>query len=373
VNKSKNQQPKVLHIIDHIGLGGAQTVISGIFHAKPLNKNIYLYPLRKTGDDIAFVHPNIFFSKSQSILSLQSLFTINKIIKKNNISYLHCHLIRSQIFGLIVKIFLARQVKLVLHIHGQVQREKLPYIIFLKICSYYKSIMIPVSKYLFNVLVDRLHLPQSQIRYLPNYLPEDKIPKSKMDSVERKKIRSSYGIDNSMFLILYVGRLHKAKGCIYLLEALKYLNFPFHTFVAGDGSEKSNLEKYVHKNDLDNNTTFLGLVSPDKISKLNQISDTLIIPSLEETFGIVAIEGMANWNPVIASRVGGLAEIITDGENGILFESRNSKELAQKITLLHNNTPLREEIIENARKHANSYSLTVYLDKLTSIYEEFLR
>ena len=94
--------------------------------------------------------------------------------------------------------------------------------------------------------------------------------------------------------------------------------------------------------------TFLG--DCHDVSQQLQQSDILVVPSREEGFGLVAIEGMAAYVPVIASNVGGLAEIIQNGYNGYLFEKENYTELAELILKVMKQD--NQELTSNAYKRA---------------------
>ena len=91
---------------------------------------------------------------------------------------------------------------------------------------------------------------------------------------------------------------------------------PARLLMVGDGPERSNAEWLAHNKGLDNRALFLG--KQDSIAELLGVADLLLLPSDTESFGLVALEAMACQVPVIASRVGGLPEVVRDGRDGFL-------------------------------------------------------
>ena len=110
-----------------------------------------------------------------------------------------------------------------------------------------------------------------------------------------------------------------------------------------------------------------GWVSFDEIHRLYDFSDICVIPSKwEEPFGIVAIEAMASGKPVVASRVGGLKDIVVDGETGFLVENGDVNGFAEKVALLINNKSLRAEMGMKGIERAREYEW----DRVIDMYRE---
>lgn len=127
-----------------------------------------------------------------------------------------------------------------------------------------------------------------------------------------------------------VGRLEEQKGHKYLFEALNLIKtIPWILWVVGDGSRKNNLERLAKDLNLRERIIFLGARRnvPEILSKI----DIVVMPSLWEGLGIAALEAAAAGKPIVASRVGGIPEIISDGETGILVEPGNVKSLADGL------------------------------------------
>ncbi len=168
--------------------------------------------------------------------------------------------------------------------------------------------------------------------------------------VDARKIRLIHsGIDASRFggsldrsrarasevVVGCLGVLEERKGHRYLLEAavlLKARGLKLKYLVAGAGALRADLERRTADEELQDTVNFVGFVS-DAAEFLAGV-DIFVMPSLYEGLGVAALEAMAGGKPVIASRVGGLAESVIDGETGILVPPRDSAALADAIAKL---------------------------------------
>ena len=158
--------------------------------------------------------------------------------------------------------------------------------------------------------------------------------------------------------ILFVGRLTDIKGLDVLLRAM---HGPDHLrlIVAGDGERCNDLESLARA--LSVNARFIGRIGAAQREQLLSVCDIVVIPSRvladgrTEGMPVVCLEAMAAGRVVVASRVGGLAEAIVDGENGLLFEQGDDRMLEEKLSLVLSNDSLRRKIEENARRSAAAY------------------
>jgi len=155
--------------------------------------------------------------------------------------------------------------------------------------------------------------------------------------------------------ILFVGRLVKRKGAEYLLKAFKHLEarIPVELMIVGDGPERKNLEMLVHDLNL-RNVTFYGFIPQSHLKSFYQRASVFVLPAITdptgdtEGLGVVLLEAMSCGVPVIASCVGGIPDIITDGKTGLLVEEKNSIQLAEAIKALLIDCELRSRLVNNA-------------------------
>ncbi|MFA6357090.1 MAG: glycosyltransferase family 4 protein [Candidatus Omnitrophota bacterium] len=138
----------------------------------------------------------------------------------------------------------------------------------------------------------------------------------------------------------YVGRLSPEKGPDYLLKSLAYLkDINYECLIVGDGPMRGELEKYAVVNGLGRRVKFLGY--QDEIARFINKMDIVVVPSLNETFGLTIIETFALKKPVIASNVGGIPEVVIQGVTGFLFPAKDPLALSECVLRAYNN---KEEI-----------------------------
>lgn len=150
------------------------------------------------------------------------------------------------------------------------------------------------------------------------------------------------------FVVGTIGRLVKEKGFEFLLQAVKIAQkfIPrLRLVIVGDGPERKNLEWLAHKLQFNQQVLFVGWQA-DPLKWLNNF-DIFILPSVKrESFGLVLLEALALKKPVIASKLGGIPEIIQNKKTGLLVKPGNTEQLAQAIIDLHNNPDQRTALGE---------------------------
>jgi glycosyltransferase involved in cell wall biosynthesis len=172
---------------------------------------------------------------------------------------------------------------------------------------------------------------------------------------------------------LYIGRLSKEKGVIYLLEAMKDLPREINLHIVGTGAEENNLKEYVKLHNLDN-VEFLGFKNREEIKEEYQNCISAILPcNWFEIFGLTNIESLSHGKPVIASNIGGIPEIVENNVNGLLFEPANVYQLKQCILKYWNNPVLAIEHGKNGyNKALKMYTEEKYYEELNNVYKEVL-
>jgi glycosyltransferase involved in cell wall biosynthesis len=189
-----------------------------------------------------------------------------------------------------------------------------------------------------------LGIPEDRIAVVWNGVPEP-------SGVEPWREGKSEG----RFTLAIVGQIIPRKGHLVLIEALRVVREKRDDLVcriigAGDVRYIGEVKEAIRRYGLEGNIEWSGYIRDQ--DRLYEGVDLLVVPSYEEPFGLVAAEAAIRGIPVIASRVGGLPEIINDGVTGFLFEVGNHGELAEKILLLMEDEALRQRMGEAARKWA---------------------
>lgn len=178
------------------------------------------------------------------------------------------------------------------------------------------------------------------------------------------------------FVILYLGRLHQRKGIFIALDAFGKIKDKYPQallYVVGKGFLENEAKAYAEKLGLTKRCRFFGYVSRDDLPRFYRTCDVYISPALGgEAQGIVLLEAMACGKAVIASEIHGYREVIHNNENGILFKTGSSDDLAAKIGWLINDTTLKEKIATNARKNAEKHSWDKTTQKIEDYYQDLI-
>jgi len=165
----------------------------------------------------------------------------------------------------------------------------------------------------------------------------------------------------------FVGRMSPEKGVDVFLEAARACpDIPFK--IAGDAG------KYQSQKELPVNVELLGHLNRDDLNEFYQQCRFVVVPSLwYEGFPGVIIEAMRYSKPVIASRIGGLPEIVEHEKTGLLFEPDNEKELSALVTRLWDDNDATQQLGKaGVKKVSSEYSPEVYYKRLMSIYDQAL-
>jgi glycosyltransferase involved in cell wall biosynthesis len=185
------------------------------------------------------------------------------------------------------------------------------------------------------------------------------------------------------FDVLFVGRLEKRKGLETLFKAIPLVleevpDAQFHivgkdTNLAPNGGSYrdyllQNLDKKYHKN-----VRFVGYVNDNELKDFYRNCDIFVAPSLYESFGLIYLEAMAWGKPVIGCDVGGVPEIVEDGETGILIPPEDENALAEAIINLKDEK-LRAKMGEQARKKIKErYTREKMALNSSEIYREIVK
>lgn len=182
--------------------------------------------------------------------------------------------------------------------------------------------------------------------------------------------------------LLYVGRLAPEKGVRYLLDALQIAqknDISVTLAIAGTGSEEKALKAQAKNLGISKNVTFLGWVPHAEYPKIFAKNDVFVGPSIiadngwQEAFGLVFAESLALNTPVIATKTGGIPDIVTNGKNGILVPERDAKALAEAIKKLAGDHKYLEKLAKNSRAAViKKFSWQQTIDRYEQVFANVL-
>lgn len=172
---------------------------------------------------------------------------------------------------------------------------------------------------------------------------------------------------------LFLGRIGKRKGIYDLIETIKKLkedNLNFKIFIAGDG-EIEEASKIIQEEQLTNYIEILGWIDKEKARNYLKQCNFYILPSYNEGLPMSVLEAMSYSLPVITTNVGGIPEVITNNENGILIEPGNIEQLYIAIKTVVTDMELRNRIGQNAHKTIEGkFNLNNFINSLDEMYKQ---
>ncbi|MDH4221278.1 MAG: glycosyltransferase family 4 protein, partial [Candidatus Bathyarchaeota archaeon] len=183
-----------------------------------------------------------------------------------------------------------------------------------------------------------------------------------------------YGVGWGEKLVLCVGRLVPQKGIEHFIRAIPLIaqSYPEAKFIiVGEGWSRDYLESVAQSTGHRWKILFTGFISDAEVIALMTSADVLVIPSIYEPFGIVALEGMATGVPVVASQVGGLAEVIEHDRTGIFVHPRNPESIAWGVARVLSNSDHARWLTQNAREILHkTYSWEAVAMKTVEVYKK---
>ncbi|MEJ2235273.1 MAG: glycosyltransferase family 4 protein, partial [Syntrophobacterales bacterium] len=200
----------------------------------------------------------------------------------------------------------------------------------------------------------------------------------KLNAAETNHKRKELSIPPDSLVVGYVGWLIPIKGVTYLVDAMAEViqRHPNSLLVlVGKGDEKAEeeikLKEQVENLGLVDNVRFLGW-RPD-VNEIMGFFNIFVLPSLNEGMGRVLVEAMAAGLPIVASRVGGIPDLVKDGENGLLVPPANASALAKAISDLLTDKKKQKRMAEAGKKMCRPYSAEAMVEQIDHLYRELLK
>jgi glycosyltransferase involved in cell wall biosynthesis len=192
-----------------------------------------------------------------------------------------------------------------------------------------------------------------------------------VDVGQFKSEPSTEGTDGNRLRVLCVSRLIDRKGIGYLIEAMARINDPkMELDIVGTGVEEGSLKNRAKELSV-GGVRFHGFQSRNSLSEAYRRADVLVLPSLSESLSMALLEGMGCGLAVVASNVGGIPDVVKDGENGILIKPKDSESLADALIYLKQNPSVRSEMGKrNAAVIRKHFSWNGVVERYEEAYRE---
>jgi glycosyltransferase involved in cell wall biosynthesis len=394
----------ILYLITQSELGGAQRYCLDLATSLKNEFNVIVASGRKDGKNALAeklnkekikYYPIPYLKRSISpINDLLALIQIVKLIKKVKPDIIHLNSSKISILGSLAafianrqlskvncqKSIVKSQLSIVYTAHGWVFNEPMPtwqklfYKYAEKFTTRFKDKIICVSEFDYKTALEQKICPREKLITIHNGI-------APINFLPRQEAREKLNLPDTGFIIGSIGNLYKTKGFEYLINAANILitnysssaeatkdgQLPITFVIIGEGRERKNLTELTKGYKLTDNVILTGRI-PEAACLLSAF-DIYVCSSVKEGLSYTIIETMLNGLPIIATRVGGNPELIEDGKTGLLINSQDARDLADKIKKLKNNIDLQQEMSTKARiKAQEEFNLEKMIRETKEIY-----
>lgn len=206
------------------------------------------------------------------------------------------------------------------------------------------------------------------VHIIPTGIEVERFYKENTDPAKLEEIRKKHGLNKGDFVILYVGRLGQEKSVDVLIESHQELarEYKAKLLIVGDGPDMDTYKNLVHKLKIDDNVIFTGKVPWTEVTLYYQIADIFATASKSETQGLTVIEAMAASLPVVAVDDESFRNVIVDGLNGHLFDTK--KEYKKYVKSFIDEPSKLQQFSKQARINADTYSSKYFAERVLDVY-----
>jgi len=362
---------RILYLIESWGPGGAERVVLNL--ATGLNRSEY-YPI------VGVIHSGWLYDEmlkrgvqttiipTGGSYDFKLLYYLITLIRRQGICLVHSHLMDMNFYSSI-----AAKIVGIPHIateHGDIHHtsKNSQFGFKPKAISSFSTKLVFVSKFTQGAFLKRIGLDGRKTEVIYNGIDLEVFHRE----IDTKKKRAELGIEEDDFVVGNIGNLYPVKGQTYLLQAASKViqrttNAKF--MIIGRGELENKLKEEVKNLNLRNHVLFLGF--REDTHELLKVMDIFVLPSLSEGMPLSLIEAMACSLPTIASDVGGISEVITDGLTGFIIPPADPETLADRIIYLLENPQSASKMSKRAlQKVKTSFDLQTMINNYCRIYEE---
>lgn len=331
----------------------------GLFLLKKEKNNIYYNAAKERG--VGIIPIRMFHQ-----FDISTIHRIIRIIKEKNIHILHSHEYKSDIIAFFISRFV--KIQIVTTIHGWIENtfKSKVYIEAGKKTLPYFNKVIAVSPKIKSQLLS-LGVSERNISLIYNGIV---VENYNPGSYPQRLLRTKYNIPDEAILIGNVGRLSQEKGQTQFLLAAKEVcrqNDKTYFVIIGDGPDYDQLKKTAIQYHIENKVIFTGHVQD--VRPFYQDLDIIALTSFTEGFPNVILEALCMNKPVVATDVGGVADIVIDGVTGYLVKAGHYQDIAAKLIKLVEYPEIANLLVENGKKRIKErFQFNKRVEKIEELY-----
>jgi L-malate glycosyltransferase len=301
--------------------------------------------------------------KVRSSIDIFAAIKISQIAKQVNAKILHMHTAHAHSLGYLCNLIYKVPINIVSR-RVDFRINKSP---FSRIKYNFPDRFITVSGAIKEILIQD-NIPSKKISVVHSGIDFDSFKGIKTDYLQKE---FAAALDRKKIKLVNVAALTNQKDHETLIKAVDIVRKEFDNFIlfiVGEGELQKDLEKLRENLKLENHIIFTGF--RENSLSLIKFGDIFIMSSRWEGLGTSIIDAMASGKPVIASRTGGIPELIRSGENGLLVPKEDPKALAEAIINLIKHKDLREKYSSRGQRNAMNFSIERTVDKTIDVYME---
>ncbi len=361
---------QVCHLVDSLEVGGVTNVVAALLAELPRNGfGTRCLCLGARGEVIPELPPGVEVAALD--LRRQSLhrgvLALQRELRERPPHILHTHGWPAFAHGLLAA-QLARVPVLVHSESGALFHDGAATSQLLRVSSWLTARVVTSTNFMATLLADRLDIDRGRIASLPAGIDCERF---RPDPVRREAVRAALGFAKAEIVVGSTGRLHREKNYPMLLDAVARVAaeapLPLRCLLVGDGYEEDTLRARARALGIGGELLITGFTRdvPGMLSAM----DLFVLPSVTEGVPHTLLEAMASGLPVIATTVGGIRELVRDGDTGLLVPSERPAILARVLRQLAASEPRRRALGERARRYVERHhSLSRMVDEHLALY-----
>jgi glycosyltransferase involved in cell wall biosynthesis len=325
-------------------------------------------------------YPPISLVRRPTALYWENLYASNvvKVVEKNDLNLIHAHFAYPEgLVGLLAKRRTGKPLVVTVHGYDILVEPSIGYGIRLdlRLDNIVRKVLneadaiITASRATFNES-NKIVENSEKVYLIPNGVDIKRFN----PSLDGSYIKRRWGISDHV-KVVFTLRAHEPKyGIEYLLRAASLLKRNNVVFViGGDGSLRPYHKRLAIDLGIKEKTIFTGKIPWSEVPHYYAMSDIVVVPSLQEAFGLIVSEALACGKPVIGTRVGGIPDQIIDGYNGFLVKPKDPKEIAEKILWLLEHPDKAKQMGMNGRRIVEeNFNLEKRIDRIIEVYERVI-
>jgi sugar transferase (PEP-CTERM/EpsH1 system associated) len=369
-------RPKICQLLHSLCVGGAEVLAARL--ARQLRDRcrflfVCLDEIGTLGEELRDEGFPVHLIGRRPGLDWRCSYRLARLLRQNKVDIVHAHQYTPFFYGMTAR-FLYRRPGVIFTEHGRhfpdYPRRKRMLVNRLLLTR--RDRVVGVGEAVRKALIENEGISNDRVTVIYNGIALSPFTEKGCD---REKVRQEIGIGSDELLILQVARLDYLKDHATAIRTLGHVvgQRPNARLVlVGEGPERAKIEELSRQAGLENHVQLLGLRKD--VSRLLYAADVFLLTSISEGIPLTLIEAMAAGLPVVATRVGGVGEVIEDGTTGLLAPSSDDSALAERILQLAGDRERRMRMGETGRQRATAiFSENRMHGEYLRLYEEMLR